>query len=131
MILLSDLLRYGLLAVLLPWAVSASATDDPGLLRCDENPDAVIWTSPRQPFAREPLKVMAVLTDGPAATLLVTGPDGRSLALDNVSRGGPPWSLSADLHAVRAGSYRIEVLRGGKALACRRVTIGESAQQRP
>ncbi len=76
----------------------------------------------------ESFKIMAVLTDGPAEGLSASGPEGDPIALDASARGGPPWSLSADLDARQGGAYRIEILRGGESIACRVVAVGSAAE---
>lgn len=126
MIFLRNFMHLGLLAGL-AGATTALADRDPAAERCVENTAAAIWTSPLRPLAGETLKIMAVLTDGPAETLAAVGPEGDDLPLDAVLRGGPPWSLSADLEPLGSGSYRIEIRRGGEPVACRRVTVGLSS----
>jgi hypothetical protein len=104
----------------------APATAAPGT-PCPENPSAAIWTSPFEPAPGEPLKIMAVLTDGPAEGLFAVGPEGEEIPLDVAARGGPPWSLGAGLDSVRSGAYRLEIRRGGEPIACRTVAVGRGA----
>ena len=108
-----------------------TAAADAGSAPCPERSAVVIWTSPLQPRADIPLRVMAVLSDGPAERLVAIGPGGEERALDATLRGGPPWSASGSLEAGRDGEYRIEVRRGLQPLACRNVTIGDAARGVP
>ncbi|SMF94831.1 hypothetical protein SAMN02949497_2166 [Methylomagnum ishizawai] len=112
-----------LLAAVLP--VSAAGVADTA---CPENPAALLWTSPAHPVPGEPVKLMAVLTDGPAEALSATGPDGESIALDSAARGGPPWSLEAEFDPPRGGTYRVDIQRGGESIACRTVAVGSAAE---
>ncbi len=95
---------------------------------CPEHPAAAIWTSPAAPAPGEPLRIMAVLSDGPAEGLSATGPDGEPVVLDAAARGGPPWSLSAEIDNPAPGAYRVEIRRGGEAIACREVGVGRAAR---
>lgn len=108
------------------WATAKAAGETEGS-RCRDSGTATIWTSPLRPNAGEILKIMAVLTDGPAETLAAVGPEGEEVPLDAIPRGGPPWSLSAELEAPRDGAYRLEVRRGGEPVACRVVTVGRTS----
>jgi hypothetical protein len=112
------------LAAALSAAFANAATGAP----CPDNPDAAIWISPLRPEPGDPIKVMAVLTDGPAESLAASDPDGAAMALDSQARGGPPWSLSAEFDASRPGAYRVEILRGGESVACRTVSVGGRAE---
>lgn len=94
---------------------------------CPENPSATVWVAPLRPLPGEPLKVMAVLTDGPAEELSAQGPNGDAIALDAVPGGGPPWSLAAGLDPARSGTYRFEIKRGDEPIACRSVAVGGGA----
>jgi hypothetical protein len=124
------LLRLALLSglALLQPALAREGFDAPAATRCADSGKAAIWTSPLQAVPGESLKIMAVLTDGPAESLVAIDPDGGSVPLDATPRGGPPWSLAADFDPPRGGSYRIEVRRGGTAVACRTVAVGRAAE---
>jgi hypothetical protein len=122
--LLLALLRLLLFAGLILFR-PAAAEEELAAPRCPERGTAALWTSPLDPRPGEPLRIMAVLTDGPAETLAAFGPDGEELPLDAIPRGGPPWSLSAELDPPRSGGYRIEVRRGGEPVACRVVAVGQ------
>lgn len=122
-LLLHALLRLSLLAGLALVRPAAAEEEFPPS-PCPDRGTAAIWTSPLQPAPGQPLKIMAVLTDGPAETLAAFGPEGEELPVDTIPRGGPPWSLAADLDPPRSGLYRIEVRRGGEPVACRTVAVG-------
>jgi hypothetical protein len=119
--------RFALLAGFALMAALPAMAEQASGASCRENPVAAIWTSPLNPSPDEPLKIMAVLTDGPADTLAAFGPEGEELPLDAIPRGGPPWSLAANLDPGRSGVYRIEIRRGGEPVACRTVAVGRGA----
>ncbi|BBL70832.1 hypothetical protein [Methylogaea oryzae] len=74
---------------------------------------------------------MVVSTDAPLQGLSVKGPDGAAIPVSAVSRGGPPWSVSAVVEPGRNGGYRLEAVRNGAGVSCRTVQVGGAAQARP
>ena len=118
------------LVVLLAWADIAAASLE--ATSCAETGETHIWISPLKPQADEPVKIMAVSTDGPVSELTLIDSQGRGMPLPSQRRGGPPWSLVAALAGVNGGNYRVVVSRDGKLTACHPLTIGGSgAQQTP
>lgn len=115
-------LLLGLLAGLTHSRTAAATTD------CPDLPTAAIWTSPARPVPGGSLKLLAVLTDGPADSLAAFDPDGEPLYLDTIARGGPPWSLESAIDVRRDGAYRVEVRRGGTPVACRIIAVGGDAE---
>jgi hypothetical protein len=107
--------------LLLVSANSRAAGDGSG--GCREGIGVAVWTSPRQPLAGAPLRILAVADDEPASELAITDPTGRTAAPETARLGGPPWSLEATIPSARAGTYRIEVSRGGTAVSCRSVAV--------
>ena len=91
---------------------------------CEQTGAAHIWISPLNPKTGEPVKIMAVSTDGPLAELALTGDQGQRIALQPRRRGGPPWSLVAAWGEPDAGHYRVEASRDGKPVACHQFTVG-------
>jgi len=115
----------GLLAVL---GVSAALAD---ALPCEEAGETHIWVSPLKPKADAPVKFMGVATDGAVSDLALVDEQGRRIPLQTHPRGGPPWSLSAELDALSAGDYRVEARRGGSLIACHPLSVGGPSAREP
>ncbi|MFM8445135.1 MAG: hypothetical protein ACKN9W_17580 [Methylococcus sp.] len=94
---------------------------------CRESDAIRLWLSPSRPEPGQSVKVMAVMTDGPAEDLVLARERGSSTRLRAVARGGPPWSLSAEIDLPITDAVRIEVQRGGETVACRLVDPGQNA----
>ena len=110
--------------LLLPSVASRAASDAPEA--CREGTGVAVWTSPRQPVAGGPLRVLAVADAEAASELVITDSTGQAAEPETVRLGGPPWSLGATITSARTGTYRIEVLRGGAVVACRMVAVGDA-----
>lgn len=92
---------------------------------CAQGGDVRIWTAPLRPRPGDPVEVMAVATQGGDFDhFQVTDPSGRQTSLRGVRGGGPPWSLRGALIRPTAGTYRVEVTRGGRSAACAEVQVG-------
>ncbi|MDV6342975.1 hypothetical protein [Nitrosomonas sp. Is37] len=116
------------LACLLTWSSISmvQAKDD----SCQQTEETNIWISPLNPKADGQIKIMAVSTDGPVSELAMIDSQGQRMPLPSRRRGGPPWSLIAELAGVDEGHYRIEANRDGKLITCHLLTIGESGVQK-
>src|SRR5215468_2603457 len=110
--------------LLLPAVPSRGATATPEA--CREGTDVAIWTSPRRPAAGAPLRVLAVADAEPASELAIVDSSGRAIESEIARLDGPPWSLGATIASAQAGTYRIEVRRGGREVACRTVAVGNA-----
>lgn len=112
------------LTCLLAWISMpvALAQDD----ACAQISEAHIWISPRNPEADGPIKIMAVSTNGPASELALIDSQGRRVPVPAHRRGGPPWSLAAELAGFNEGHYRVEASRDGRLIACQRLAIGRA-----
>ncbi|WP_295455345.1 hypothetical protein [uncultured Thiodictyon sp.] len=110
-------LALSLAGALLPSAASAAAA-------CHQDGAASVWTAPLRPKPGEPLDIMAVATDGALDQVQVTDGAGQRSTLRTTSTGGPPWGLAGSVSWTRAGTYRIEALRGGRVAACAEVQVG-------
>ncbi len=97
---------------------------------CQQIGETHIWISPLNPKVDEQIKIMAVSTDGPVSELALIDNQGQRMPLRSHHRGGPPWSLVAELAGVDEGHYRVEADRDGKLIACHLLTIGESGAQK-
>jgi hypothetical protein len=111
-------------ALLIPWPGFSAEQD------CPEPAAISIWTAPLRAKIGAPLKIMAVLTDGAAEDLVAIDPDGKTIPLDAVARGGPPWSLEAGFAPESDGAYRLAVRRGGAVVACRALSVGAGSNAR-
>ena len=122
-------LKCGLL-VLLTWlGIPAALAGDTA---CEQTGAAHIWISPLTIKIDEPVKIMAVSTDGALSELALIGNQDHYVPLQSRHRGGPPWSLITGLAGLSAGDYRVVASRDGKPVTCQRITVGASiAQQRP
>lgn len=107
--------------VLIAPAASRAAPD------CQPGGQVQVWTAPRHALPGAPLEMLAVATDGELDRLLITDPTGRQIEPRTARAGGPPWSLRATLFRPVAGSYRIQAIRRGQAVACREVEVGGGA----
>ncbi len=119
-----------LLACLLACAnISVALAEDSS---CAETGETHLWISPLNPKADEPVKIMAVSTDGPVTELALIDSQGQRMPLQSRHRGGPPWSLFAALEKFTKGDYRVVAERNGELTACHPLSIGGSAaQERP
>ncbi len=115
------------LACLLGWSSISTALAENTV--CEETGATHIWTSPLNPKIDEPIKIMVVSTDGPASELTLIDSQGQRILLQTRRRGGPPWSLTAELEKLNEGQYRIEANRDGKLIACHFFTLGGSGLQ--
>src|SRR5262249_7547864 len=71
---------------------------------CRDSQDVAMFTSPRVPNARQPLRVVATADhDLGIAELALVDPSGARVAPSRITRlpGGPPWSVIAELDAPR------------------------------
>lgn len=98
---------------------------------CEQHGGTQLWISPLNPKAGETVKIMAVSTDGPLAELVLIDNQGQRTVLQSRRRGGPPWSLAAELPESTEGLQRIEAYRDGKLAACHKWATGAvNAQER-
>ena len=112
-------------ALVFSFTAPASAVDAGG-----EEEAARVWLAPLSPRPGEPLRILAVSTDGELTGLRLTGPGGAGEELPTIRAGGPPWSLRAVVPAAVAGGYRIEALRAGTVVARAEIAVGEESTAR-
>jgi len=115
-----------LLAVSVVWLVPLAAD----AAACRQGSAARLWTAPLRPQPGEPMRVIAVATDGALDGIRVTAPDGQQAQLSVSSGGGPPWNLLGTVPAPQRGAYRVEALRAGEGVACAEAFVGEGAGSR-
>lgn len=94
---------------------------------CEETSGTRIWISPLNPEPDEKIRIMAVSTDDPVEKLALIGGGEHLVILQTRQRGGPPWSLTAELEGLTEGRYRIAAGRNEEMIACRFLVISESA----
>jgi hypothetical protein len=90
---------------------------------CREPAGTRIWWSPLSPSAGQPLKLLVVseaVRQGEIRAGLAEHPVEK---LAGTLRGGPPWSFAAELKPTAPGNLRIELVRDGETVACRRVAV--------
>jgi hypothetical protein len=108
-----------------PWLVSAIFWA-PGLRAspCEEPAETRIWWSPQDPIPGQSLRLLAVSGQpGEGAKLVLVRDQAPVTTLTTTLRGGPPWSFAAELADAPAGSTRIELRRGSRLIACRKLEI--------
>jgi hypothetical protein len=91
---------------------------------CEEAAEVRLWLSPLNPKPDAPVKFMGVATDGAVDELVLLDSQGRAVPMSTQVRGGPPWSVEADLAGLSEGDYRLEARRGGRLMSCRSVAVG-------
>ena len=108
-------------------ALIGDATLGPSGGPCRPGESDWVWAMPPAPRPGQPLRVLAISTDGAPDGLLVTDPDGSRRSLPASPGGGPPWSLLGRLSAPAPGPYRLEAVRGGRVTACTQIQVGGPA----
>ncbi|MCE7915809.1 MAG: hypothetical protein DYH15_14375 [Nitrosomonas sp. PRO4] len=96
---------------------------------CEIRGKTHIWISPLNPTFEEPIKIMAVSTDGAISELILTDSRGHHITLQSRYRGGPPWSISSVLQKLDQGHYRVTANRNGETIACHQFTIESTAER--
>ena len=109
-------------------ATTAIATLTQGLARADERAcrepaDTRIWWSPLSPAAGSPLRILVVSEDVREGEIHITLPGRGAEKLATSRRGGPPFSFAAELPTTTAGTLRIELLKNGQPVSCRRISV--------
>jgi hypothetical protein len=74
-------------------------------------------------MADQPLRLIAVADHDPISQLVAVDPAGRTLPVEVLEGGGPPWSLVATIERPASGSWRAEVRRGDQLVACRELKV--------
>jgi len=84
-----------------------------------------IWVAPAAPDVGRSLNILAVAEDDAAlgTEIAVVDPSGKRAMPTAHRRGGPPFSLEARTTPGASGRYKLEVVRGGKTVACRVVEV--------
>ncbi|MBU1431725.1 C40 family peptidase [Myxococcota bacterium] len=90
---------------------------------CAHDARVPIFTSPRQPNAEQPLRLLIPTNEelGPVG-LTVETPKGR-LTPPLKRLGGPPYTYVATIEAPAPGDWRVYIGEGERARSCRRLTV--------
>ena len=100
--------------------VAAASAGERG---CREPSHTRIWWSPLAPAAGVTLRLLVVSEELREGDIQVTLPGQAPQKLLTSRRGGPPVSFAADLRVPSAGTLRVELVRDGESIACRRVPV--------
>jgi hypothetical protein len=90
---------------------------------CREPGDTRIWWSPLSPSVGSPLRILVVSEDLREGDIHITLPDRKAEKLATSKRGGPPFSFAAEVKPASAGNLRVELIKNGETVACRRIPI--------
>jgi len=96
---------------------------------CRESTDTRIWWSPFAPTAGGPLRILVVSEDVHEGEIHITLPGRGAEKIPTAKRGGPPFSFAAELPAATAGNLRVELLKNGETVACRRISVTVKGQK--
>lgn len=121
--------RYSFARLVLYWLISCflagTATAQP---ICEQSGETRIWISPLNPQSTGTIKIMAVSAAAPAAQLSLFDDQDQAISLSIRRRGGPPWSLLAEVENLPPGNYRVLVQSSGsEPAACREVIVDTPA----
>ncbi len=122
-----------LATLLIPAAALAQSAADAALSGpCKTAGGMYIFSSPRRPFVKEPLRVVVVSTKAHSkARLLGKGPGGQ-LSLTTLSRGGPPYWWFTEVDRPAVGRHRFVLVdSAGKVLACERTRVRDKRPAPP
>jgi hypothetical protein len=96
---------------------------------CSESGATRIWWSPLSPTAGRPLRVLVVSEDLREGEIQLARADHAAEKLATSKRGGPPFSFAAELRSASAGNWRIELVKNGETVACRRISVATKGHQ--
>jgi hypothetical protein len=94
---------------------------------CTDSDETALWWAPQAPAAGTTIKLLAVGEENGAGELTAIDPAGARHALTVARHPGLPGSVSAELTAAHAGTYRIIWKRGDHTLACRTIDVASRA----
>jgi hypothetical protein len=98
---------------------------------CHEPAGMRIWWSPLVPAAGSPLRVLVVSEERTPGDIRVTSPGSSRQKLAASVRGGPPWSWLAEVRPPVPGNLRVELVRDGETIACRRISVQAHGHAEP
>lgn len=91
---------------------------------CKDSLDIAIFTSPRWPHVRAPLRIMVVSNQAlDGAELAARGPDGTTVPLELRHFGGPPHGWVARIDKPAAGKWRVAFGNGDTLHACQKLRV--------
>lgn len=99
---------------------------------CAQGDKTRIWIAPQFIKAGTSIRIMAVSTSGPMTELILINSRGEEQSIKTTaSAGGPPWRLSAQMEVPGSGYYQIEARANGRPAACRKISMGNNATEKP
>lgn len=121
--------RYSFARLVLYWMISCFLTGTAiAQPICEQSGETRIWVSPLNPRSIGTIKIMAVSAAAPAAQLSLFDDQDQAISLSIRRRGGPPWSLLAEVENLPPGNYRVLVQSSGnEPAACREVIVDAPA----
>jgi hypothetical protein len=93
---------------------------------CRDSDDVAIFSSPRRPNAKQPVRVIVTSNRDPGtAELALFDPAGQRVTPSSVVRlaGGPPWSVIATVDAPAPGAWTAVLGDGSRIDACERIGV--------
>ena len=93
---------------------------------CTETDKAHIWLSPLTPSSGQTIKIMAVATDGPLSELVIIDDQNHQITLPSRRRGGPPWSIKAELKMPSRGNHLAIAYRNNTPIVCQPFSVDQS-----
>jgi hypothetical protein len=116
------------LALIVAWHGSPARADERA---CREPVDTRIWWSPLAPAAGTELRILAVSEDLRDGDIRATSSGQAPQKLATSARGGPPFSFAASVRVPAAGTVRVELVRNGEPVACKRITVAPRGHASP
>jgi len=98
---------------------------------CRETADTRIWLSPLAPTAGTPLRILVVSENAQEGDVRIAIKGRADEKLPTSRRGGPPFSFGAELRAPVAGTVRVELVKNGETVACRRISVAPKGHTTP
>jgi hypothetical protein len=98
---------------------------------CHEPAGTRIWWSPRVPAAGSPLRLLVVSDEQRTGAIQVVAPEQAGQKLATSVRSGPPASFAAELRPTAPGNLRVELVRDGQTIACRRISVQARGRATP
>jgi hypothetical protein len=124
----SSTLRTIFAALLLLTLAKTVRADDRA---CHETADTRIWLSPLAPTAGTPLRILVVSENAQEGDVRIAIKGRADEKLPTSRRGGPPFSFGAELRAPVAGTVRVELVKNGETVACRRISVAPKGHTTP
>ncbi|MEO8703627.1 MAG: NlpC/P60 family protein [Kofleriaceae bacterium] len=96
---------------------------------CRDSEDVAIFSSPRTPNPKQPVRVIVTSSRDPGvAQLALFDPQGERVTPSSMVRlaGGPPWSVVATVDAPAAGQWIAVLGDGARVDACKKISVAKT-----